>query len=228
MKDKNVYIIYAKIPPKLWRSKISLILQTVEDYYFDDYVYNVIYAWTTSLKLLNDFKQFRKGAMKNIYIIEKELMDDDEYLQFKSEHKYTKLKYRDVPTNDNEYHGTNEYANVLCTKAEFLSATEEGREYLYNYLSGIIKVEYRIFSEKYVNILDQCAYCDEFNYLYSDDDDYWYSDRYMLTEYNSSFNLTMFGNQKKIDLYSNKFWIFINLFYEMINGYEDGEFINFC
>ena len=44
-----------------------------------------------------------------------------------------------------------------------------------------------------------------------------------MSEYNHSFNLTGFGNHKMIDLYANRLAIFVNLFYEMIEGYNEKE-----
>ena len=105
---------------------------------------------------------------------------------------------------------------------------DEGHVYLYDYFSDIIKVDYSIFNNKYINALDCLSYCDEFNILrynnaLSYDESELYTERYEMSEYNHSFNLTGFGNHKMIDLYANRFAIFVNLFYEMIEGYNKKE-----
>ena len=231
---KTVYVIYAYIQNRLWESKLKYLIDehiyvlSGKEYDYDGDKRSFLYAWTTKEEYLNDFKYFRKNAIGNIYEIEKMKMDKSEYSNFKDKYENERLLYRQIPANDNEFYGTNDYINTLCTNNEFVCAVDEGNVYLYDYFSEIIKVEYCIFNKKYVNALDCLGYCDEFNVVkYEIDtlpDRYhdMYSDRYELSEFNNSFNLTGFGNHR-IDLYANKFAIFVNLFYEMIEGYHKNE-----
>lgn len=229
---KVVYIIYASISNRLWEAKLKYLIDessyinTGKEYYYDGDKRTFLYAWTTKEKYLDAFKYFRKNAIKNIYKIKKAEMDKIEYRQFIERYKNERLSYLEIPMNDNEMYGTNDFTTLLCTLNEANYTIDEGHIYLYDYLSDIIKVDYSIFNKKYINALDCLAYCDEFNILryesctsssYYDD---LYCQRYELSEYNYSFNLTGFGNHRMINLYENKFALFVNLFYEMIDGYD--------
>ena len=232
---KLVYIIYASIPNRLWEAKLKYIINessyvlSGKEYNYDGNNRTFIYAWTTKEKYLNAFKYFRENALKNIYKIEKVEMDKIEYGQFVERYKNERLRYIEIPTNDNEMYGTNDFTKILCTLNEADYTIDEGHVYLYDYFSDIIKVDYSIFDKKYINALDCLAYCDEFNILRyhicssSSYYDELYTERYEMSEYNHSFNLTGFGNHKMIDLYANRFAIFVNLFYEMIEGYNKKE-----
>lgn len=225
---KDVYIIYAGIPNYLWEIKMKYIIDesryitSGKEYDYDGKKRYFIYAWTSNKKYLNEFKYFRNNAFKTIYKIKKVKMDKVEYSQFKYKYKDEKLEYREIPSNDNEYYGTNDYVKVLCTDNESMYTIDEGHVYLYNYLSEIIGVNYTVFDEKYINALDSLGYCDEYNIIKFDcsDDPDIYSENYELSTFNASFELTGLGNHKLIDLYANKFAIFVNLFYEMIEGYD--------
>ena len=231
---KLVYIIYASIPNRLWEAKLKYLINessyvlSGKEYNYDGNNRTFLYAWTTKEKYLNAFKYFRENALKNIYKIEAAEMDKLEYSQFVERYENERLRYIEIPTNDNEMFGTNDFTKILCTLNEANYTIYEGHVYLYEYFSDIIEVDYSIFNNKYINALDCLSYCDEFNILrynnaLSYDESELYSSRYEMSEYNHSFNLTGFGNHKMIDLYANRLAIFVNLFYEMIEGYNKKE-----
>ena len=68
--------------------------------------------------------------------------------------------------------------------------------------------------------------------IHSGIDDYdhvddFYHDRHEQSEYNRQFGLTYYGNYITNNLFENKLFLFINIFYEMILGYDPQVEIKF-
>jgi hypothetical protein len=81
-----------------------------------------------------------------------------------------------------------------------------------------------MFKDEFKMALDKVGYCDLFNRIHDGLNDYdeyddFYHDRQEMTNFNNSYGLTYYGNQV-IDICDNKLMNFINIYYEMIMGYN--------
>jgi hypothetical protein len=108
---------------------------------------------------------------------------------------------------------------IVCTTTEFTETIEYGEQFLFEYMAQIVRTEYLIFKDEYIHALDKIGYCDMFNMICNNSDDEYYDARGEMTEYMNSFQLTYYGN-KSVDLFKNKLALFINIFYEMIVGFD--------
>lgn len=242
---KKVYLIYAKIPALLFDNKLH-------DFVYDSYKYKLsngyyigLYAWTTNKILLDTFIDFRKGANK-IYKLVTKKFDKEDFIIFRQENFHEELSYYRFSSESSYYEiddfntgwepsKTDEDKNeffednknlfrIVCTKCEYVKIAEDSTQYLADYLSQIINVEYSIFAHKYLQALDSVGYCDEFNRINYDIDDDLYDQRGSSTDYNNSFELSYYGNHM-VDFYRNQIALFINIYYEMIVGYNPNETI---
>ena len=70
---KTVYVVYAKIPSHLWNKKIChLVSNSIEYKYNEELDYHVgIYAWTTSKKYIELFKEDFSIIYKTLLNIKK-------------------------------------------------------------------------------------------------------------------------------------------------------------
>ena len=241
---KKVYILYAKIPIHLFDSKMYQFVHTHTDYILRDKYYIGLYAWTTNKILLDTFMDFRKNALKMYKLIIRKF-SKDEFHAFKKENFYEELSYYKIPASpgwdDDEFYigwipsktdtssdkhlffsDSNKAGQIVCTRQEFTQTMEYGHDYLFEYMTQIINADYCAFKNKYIQALDYIGYCDEFNNTHDDPDDNFYFDRYESTGYSKSYGLSYHGH-KAVDIYGNKLSIFINIFYEMIVGYDETQ-----
>lgn len=242
---KKVYLIYAKIPADLFSLKIKGFVKHSSEYVYKNNHYIGLYAWTTNKILLAGFTEFREGA-KNIYQIKTEKMEKDQFRMFRKAYFHEELQYYKIPSRigyDEEFligyepskkdskeekeaffSTDDKSVQVVCTRHEFMTICEYGHDYLLEYFYNCIKADYIGFKSKYIQALDYIGYVDIFNHIHEgisdyDTEDEFYSDRYQSTVYNNSYNLSFYGNSA-VDLYENKAVLFINVFYEMIMGYN--------
>lgn len=222
---KEVYLIYASIPSILFENKMDQFVKNKMNYKFCNNYYRGLYAWTTDKKILFEFLDFRKGA-KSIYTVIKRKFDKEEFQAFKSENSYEKLSYYTFHRDkDDESSKSNKSAKtIICTKEEYEEVYDMGEQYIFDYMSQIITAEYITFKDEFKLALDYIGYCDIFNRIYDgleeyDNSDDFYFSRHEMSNFNNSYGLSYYGN-KSIDIYDNKLVIFINIFYEMIVGYD--------
>lgn len=241
----KVYLIYAKIPALLFDCKLYEFIKDDSKYKLSDGYYIGLYAWTTSKLLLDAFLDFRKGANK-IYKIKKHEFTKNEFKYFKSDNISEELVYQKIPyengidasydsyegwipsKNDTKkdiekfFNSPSDSAKIVCTREEYNTLYEHGPRYLCDYLAQIITAEYLVFKDEYKMALDYIGYCDNFNLIHDEPEDQFYFDRAQMTEFNKSYDMSYYGN-KPIDLYENKVALFINIYYEMIVGYDSNE-----
>lgn len=241
---KKVYLIYAKIPTVLFDSKMYQFVKNNTKYKLCKNYYIGLYAWTPHKILLDTFMDFRKGANK-IYKIVTRKFSKNEFNIFRKENFYEELLYYKIPSRtgydddeffigweptkkdsklDKELFFSNQdnTGKIVCTREEFTQTIEYGHDYLFEYMTQIVTAEYSVFKDKYIKALDYIGYCDEFNSMHGNEEDDFYFERYDATCYYKSYNLTYYG-QPAIDIYGNKLAIFINIFYEMIVGYDSSK-----
>lgn len=238
---KKVYLIYAKIPSLLFDNKIHLFVRDSSEFKLSKNHYIGLYAWTKNKELLNTFLDFRKDA-KDIYnVIEREF-DKDDYKHFKKVHSAEELMYYRFKTcksydmdhfdygwvpkksdsdqeKDEFFNESDNVGRIVCTTTEYNETMDYGEQFFFEYLSQIMKVDYLIFKDEYIWALDRIGYCDAFNLVNNDSEDPFYSARSETSEYNNNFGLTYYGNPA-FNLWDNKLALFINIFYEMIIGYD--------
>lgn len=245
---KKVYLIYAKIPALLFDNKMHLFVNDSSKYKYSNRYYIGLYAWTTSKILLDTFMDFRKDANK-IYKLKIRKFSKNELNVFKDIHQNEELRYyrisscanyndidddgwipkkKDSKKDRDEFFSKDGVSSqIVCTKEEYNTLFDFGHQYLYEYMTQIINADYYAFKDEYKLALDYIGYCDTFNDLYDgledyDKEDSFYSSRHELTSYNRQFGMSYYGNPY-IDVYENKLALFINIFYEMILGYKDGD-----
>ena len=236
---KTVYVVYAKIPSHLWNKKIChLVSNSIEYKYNEELDYHVgIYAWTTSKKYIELFKEYRKSAFQNnIYSIKKIKFDKDDYHQFKEMHEHEKIIIAKFQTRErSDYNlkefsfqkGTVTFVRMLCTKHEPTECYEYKQSHIYEKLYHLLTFDYFSLNDKYMRIFEEIGYATEFDIEHGgcDDDDY-YDERANLANYNSAFGLTTNGFTKKLDLYGNEMALLMNLYYEMFMGFNKHEVIH--
>jgi hypothetical protein len=90
----------------------------------------------------------------------------------------------------------------------------------------IVSAEYVAFKQEYQQALDYIGYCDVFNDIHDgyggEGQDSFYSDRHEGTDFNRSYNMSIYGNPRRY-VYENKLTVFISIFYEMIVGYDPNQ-----
>ena len=223
---KEVYLIYASIPSTLFDCKLHDFVHDSTKYSLKNMYYTGLYAWTTKKELLEEFLEFRQGA-KSIYKVIKREFEKDDYQEFKLDNEYEELNYYKKYNNRDDFRTdsiNSTLANIICTKAEYENAYDIGAQYLFDYMSRIISAEYLVLKDEYKLSLDHVGYCDMFNRLHDgidDNDEYneFYYNRYEFTNYNEGFGLSFYG-QPLIDICKNNLLIFINIYYEMIVGFD--------
>ena len=244
---KKVYLIYAKIPSLLFDNKLHGFVYDSSKYKLSNGYYIGLYAWTTNKILLDTFIDFRKGANKIYKLVTKEF-DKNDFVMFRKENFHEELSYyrfssessyyevddfntgfepskKESEEEINEFFADNKnHFRIVCTKCEYVKIAEDSAQYLADYLSQIINVEYSIFKNKYIVALDSMGYVDEFNRIHYDTDDALYDDRGASTDYNNSYDLSFYGNHM-VDVYKNQIALFINIYYEMIVGYNPNDTI---
>lgn len=242
---KKVYLIYAKIPAVLFDSKIHDYVNDKSKYKFTDKSYIGLYAWTTNKELVDVFFEFRKGA-KSIYNVITRELSKNEFKIFKKESYYEELSYykfstkltsddyysngwkpdkKDSQSDKEEFFSNDkDIIYLVCTKEEYIEAYEYGQQHIFDYMGQTLRADYIAFKDKYKLALDYIGYCDVFNIINDgitdyDNIDHFYNDRYEMTNYNNGYNLSYYCN-RCINIFDNKLAIFINIFYEMIVGYD--------
>jgi hypothetical protein len=228
---KKIYVIYASIPSLLFDNKIHDFIHDPMRYKLSDNKYIGLYAWTTKKKLLDEFLNTRYKA-RSMYTVLKKELDDDDYIYFKKDNNQEKLScyklYHDIVEEDenkNVHEKLNdETPRIVCTKNEYETIYDLGEQYLFDYMCQIVNFEYLVLNDQYKLLLDKIGYCDLFNRIFdglTDYDDYddFYHDRHEMTEFNNGYGLSYYGNTA-VDICKNRLMIFINIFYEMIVGYD--------
>lgn len=246
---KKVYLIYAKIPALLFDNKMHNFVKDGSLYSLYNGHYTGLYAWTTNKILLDAFMDFRKGA-KKIYKIKTRKITKEELRAFQTIHDYEELSYYRIPSKnsydeelysiqynpkkkdskmDKEsfFHKNKDVNQIVCTKEEVTELFEYGEQHLQDYMFQIINGDYYALKDEYKMALDYIGYCDIFNILHdgnfgTDEEDKFYSDRYEMTDYCKSYQMSFYGH-KIIDICDNKLALFIMIFYEMIVGYHEDE-----
>ena len=239
----KLYLIYAKIPLKLYTRKMKFLLPMSNKHRFTMTEDGNYYAGL--------FLKSREGA-KEMYQVVKVKPTEEEFEEFRKEHLETHLVYYLIPHHTE--HGEDYFAfsfdekdednmeispegfyknnispdnfrPLLCTKTEFNEALENGPTYLSEYLSNIVTTNYMVFSPEYINALDRFGYCDEYNALLASPKDESEEEEYQeyldYMNYQSSFNLTALGNKKYLDMYENRFFLLLSLYFEMFMGYDE-------
>lgn len=222
---KEVYLIYASIPSILFDSKLHDYVKDNTKYSLKNGNYTGLYAWTTKKSLLNEFLEFRENA-KSMYTIITREFTKEEYYAFKSENEYEKLAYYRFYHNM-EYcksESIEKYStSILCTKEEYEEVYDQGEYHLLDYMTQIVNTEYITFKDEFKLALDRIGYCDMFNRIIDgvDEDEFneFYHDRHEMSEFNHSYNLSYYGNNL-FDVCENKLAIFLNIYYEMIVGFD--------
>ena len=227
---KKIYLIYAKIPSLLFDNKLCNFVKDSTLYNLKNGYYTGLYAWTTKKVLLDSFMDFRQGAVK-IYKVKIRKFTKQEYNVFRQMHHYEELLYFKIPTNDSyiddfdetgwipkkndskmdieSFFFKNKDVNqIVCTRHEVGELFEYGDRHLHEYMYQIITGDYYAFIDKYKLALDYIGYCDMFNMIHdgfyeTDEEDKFYADRYEMTNYCKSYNISFYGN-KNIDIYDNK------------------------
>ena len=193
------------------------------------------------------FMEFRKGA-KDLYEIRTHKLTKEEFSVFKRDNLESQLAYYFIPKGEEGSYYDNikddevaysyaitdedsldnfpdmgdDYYPVMCTRTEFIEAVEDGSNHLSEFFSSVIQVNYTIFLPKYINALDRFGYCDEYNLIREfPQDEELYQENMDYISYQNSYNLTGLGNERLINLYRNKFFIFLSLYFEMIMGYDE-------
>jgi hypothetical protein len=119
---------------------------------------------------------------------------------------------------------------ILCTEFEYIASVETGNVFVLNsyLLKGL--PDYTIFNKKYKDALDKIGYTFDFDCIvrdYSGDiDDIYIDDRIELLDYNMSYNVNPLGHTHYATPSESKYNAFINLFYEMLIGYNENDSIN--
>lgn len=228
---KEVYLIYASIPSVLFDSKMHQFVNNHMKYKLHNDYYRGLYAWTTKKKILKKFLEFRDGA-KSMYNIIKREFDNEEFQIFKIENSPEELIYRvfsydknddSDESKDNKLNTPSEY-KLVCTKEEYEEVYDFGEQYMLDYMSQVVKAEYLVFKDKFKMALDSIGYCDMFNRIYDglenyDNGDEFYFNRTEMSNFSNSYGLSYYGNPA-VDILSNKVLIFMNIYYEMLVGYN--------
>jgi hypothetical protein len=223
---KEVYLIYASIPSILFDNKIGDFVKDKMKYKFHNNYYRGLYAWTTKKKILKEFLEVREGA-KSMYTVIKREFSKNEFQEFKSENSYEELSYytfyHDMDDDVTESDITDN-RTFVCTKEEYEETYDMGMQYMYDYMAQIVNVDYLIFKDEFKMALDSIGYCDTFNRIYDglseyDDHDDFYFSRHEMTQFNNSYGLSYYGNEV-VNICENKLVIFINIYYEMLVGYN--------
>lgn len=236
---KTVYVVYAKIPSRLWNKKMSCLVSDSREYKYDEELdyYVGIYAWTTNKKYIEFFKEYRKSAFQNnIYSIKKINFDKDDYRQFQAIHVQEEIVIAGFQTRKSSDYNLKElsfekggitFVRMVCTKQEHNECHEDRQAHIYEKLYRLLKFDYFAFKDKYENIFEEIGYATEFDIEHGgDDDDDYYDERCDLANYNSGFGLTTNGFSMKLDLYGNEMALLMNLYYEMFMGFDKHEVVH--
>jgi hypothetical protein len=223
---KEVYIVYASIPSTLFDCKLHDFVNDESRYNLKNMCYTGLYAWTTKEDLLNQFMEFRKGA-KSIYNIITRKFTKEEYHAFKKDNYYEELNYYKYfyDKDDNKHGSVNKFLlSIVCTREEYEKIYDNGYQYMFDHMSQILNVDYLIFKDEYKLALDYIGYCDMFNRVhdglnYDGTYDDFYHDRNEMSAFNSGYGLSFYGNNF-IDICESNLSVFINVFYEMIVGFD--------
>lgn len=215
----KIYMIYASIPESIFND-ISEFLPNLSVWSYDDETnrYIGLYGWTRNKDLYKDFIDVRKDCEFYRYLSKD--LDKHEYDEFKKEFLMMKLKYYKYSRGD--YNDCKSVA-FPSTKWEYectdSSAIENNVLYRIYGIFGEMG-DYYIFKDDVIEALDVIGYTTLYDSVYGGDDCFCDEEkdaRVELALYNMSYGLTVRGN-KFIDIFSDKFGIFMTVFNTLIFG----------
>ena len=116
---KKVYMIYVSIPEGVFNTVKYIIGEPAKEYKWKDGNVYGLYAWTDKEKLFTEFMRIR---YQDIYTIVEKEVEHDEFKVLKTKYKYLRIGMYELLINDNES------LEIACTRNEYDSSTEDGRE----------------------------------------------------------------------------------------------------
>lgn len=208
---KRVYFIYVAIPENIFNT-VKYMLGTTDKYRWKHDKMFGLYAWSSSKSIVKEFFEVRD---KDIYTLVKKDVDDEELNHLKNDFNLLKLDRR-IYYLDGDMK-LDKSVEIVSTKNEFVCATIEAQEYLWEFGPPIMEeVHYNIFNDKILKALDTIGYTKNYELIYGVDGDR------DTAEYNLSFGLTPLGNRDKF-VYDNQMGILLYLFKYFFYGERKTE-----
>ena len=213
-----------------------------------------VYAYTRYKDVLDEFIEYRKGAWKSgLYELKKAKMSKEEFSMFRATYPTRELVVFPVHLKGANLigHNTDKYKSfdetpkwvfeysanqdptmsiIICTPHEYNYVEDMSDHCLFMLFVNLNPPDYSIFDDDYQNILDiigyTIQYTDLINTMMEDEvDNLYINQRFDEIDYNYSFNLSPLGN-KYFSLSHSFSFMFMNIFYEMIFGYDENTKIN--
>lgn len=207
----KIYLIYASIDTSVYDYEIKFITPNKPVFQKEGNKMKGLYAWTTKKKLLEEFVEARNGA--GIYMYLKKEVSKEEYFEFKSDYNLLELKSYGYFIGYNDKH-EKEYVNVVSTKNEFITITEDGIEYVQEEITDIVVglSPYPCFNEKIMKACSLVGLLTQCQLFYGNDDDVDY------ISYQESFGLSVGSAIIHANDFGNELCLLIFLFQYMFEG----------
>ena len=199
-----VYFVYIhNLPDKVYKNMDGNVYLPDLKYNKENETWAGFYGFTKDKKILKEFIEIHN---KKYFTSKKKKITKDEYYNFKKNHigyfitlnKYKagkKKVYKLATTNDEHIHASENCEDIILNKLEGA----------YLKVAYFPHFDYRIFEEKYRDLLEKIYYGTLFDILSSDES------KQDLADYNRSFGMTSDGNYKLYYEY-NTFNVFITIY----------------
>ena len=190
-------MIYVSIPEEVFNTVKYIIGEPAKEYKWKDGNVYGLYAWTDKEKLFTEFMRIR---YQDIYTIVEKEVEHDEFKVLKTKYKYLRIGMYELLINDNES------LEIACTRNEYDTSTEDGRECFWWEFGPPISefAHYNIFNNTVRDALDKLGYVNAYVMKYGDEGEQ------AVVDNNLSYGVTYFSN-KNIITFNNEVGSFVLL-----------------